>query len=349
MQKQSRTTLRDIAEAAEVSVATVSMALAEHPQVNEQTRLRIAALSKRMNYQRRGGGRKTEDGSAGRRYAMVFVVNQSSNMILFRHVQAITERTSQCAAKVELVTVRDDDPNAVVKRVRALAYDVDGLLLAGVVPQDALRKFEGIGVPCVLFGTVTGDPAAPMRGCSLVATDAQSMAQHATQALLAAGHQRIGFFGWGRVSGGWLDRCYRGFRYAYADAGLSLDLAMAHFETNVAQARIGQLAADRVLSMPRGQRPTAFFAPSASDGVVFAGAMRDAGIAVPPGAIVFAGNSDDTALAELADSPMVYEDIKGIARLCLSLLRAGVDPGTAQVALHYVPYKTSRFDRICGP
>ena len=52
MQEEPKIRLKDIAKYAEVSVATVSMALADHPQVNEETRRKVKLASRKLGYKK---------------------------------------------------------------------------------------------------------------------------------------------------------------------------------------------------------------------------------------------------------------------------------------------------------
>ena len=78
----SRTTIRDVAKAAGVSIGTVSLALADHPSVADSTKLRVRQVATELGYSPSAVGRALR---ARRTNSVALVVPHSSEHV-FGHL-----------------------------------------------------------------------------------------------------------------------------------------------------------------------------------------------------------------------------------------------------------------------
>ncbi|NBB82029.1 MAG: substrate-binding domain-containing protein [Alphaproteobacteria bacterium] len=154
----SRPTIRDIADAAGVSLATVDRVLNERPGVRTTTIERVQAAIDRLGY--------TRDLSAAnlarqREYRFVFALPDDSSQFVETLCAALQETAeAQIAERVSLRVLRIPitDPHEVVRRLDRLDPDaVDGIaIMAPETPQvrDAVGRLKATGMPVV---TVVSD------------------------------------------------------------------------------------------------------------------------------------------------------------------------------------------------
>lgn len=209
-------TLKDVAEAAQVSVATVSHVLNPDsdkfvsPALRERILSAAEALDYRPNLLARGMRGK------GRR-ALALLIPQFENFF-FTRVVVGAERVAYGHGDVLLICSTYDDPDRERFYIeRLISQQVDGFLLsptlAGTANTRALRER---GIPYVVVDR-------KLRGCRVpydyVGFSNKAGARLATEHLIARGHRSIGFIGWKTnlpVIGERLD----GFREALARHGL---------------------------------------------------------------------------------------------------------------------------------
>ncbi len=203
--------MTDVARLAGVSHQTVSRVLNGHPNVREQTRLRVRAAIEQLGYRPNRAARALATG----RSQLIGVVAQNST--LFGPSSLLAAFELAAAARGFVVSVR---------RVRVLdrgsiAEAVDHHLeqrAAGIVviaPTAAADEALAAVPPDIPLVAVDGDPA---RGDTLVTVDQRAGARLATRHLLDAGHRTV----W-HVSGPseWFDAAdrERGWRRTLEEAG----------------------------------------------------------------------------------------------------------------------------------
>jgi DNA-binding LacI/PurR family transcriptional regulator len=203
--------MTDVARLAGVSHQTVSRVLNGHPNVKEQTRLRVRAAIAELGYRPNKAARALVTG----RSQLIGVVAQNS--VLYGPASllaAFEQAAAEAGFAVSVGSVGRLDRESIAGAVeRHLDQRVAGLVVIAPVASagEALAEMPA-GVPLV---TVDGDP---QRAHALVTVDQVAGARAATQHLLNAGHRTV----W-HVSGpaDWYDAAGRidGWRQALRDAG----------------------------------------------------------------------------------------------------------------------------------
>ena len=203
--------MTDVAKLAGVSHQTVSRVLNGHPNVKEQTRLRVRAAIAELGYRPNKAARALVTG----RSQLIGIVALNSTLYGPASLLAAFE---QCAAEagfaVSVGSVGRLDRESITDAVeRHLDQRVAGLVVIAPVASagEALEDMPA-GVPLV---TIDGDPR---RAHALVTVDQVAGARAATQHLLDAGHRTV----W-HVSGpaDWYDAAGRieGWKQALQAAG----------------------------------------------------------------------------------------------------------------------------------
>jgi len=304
-----RATIREIANAAGVSIATVSRVLNDRPDVSPATRevvLRVAreqGFSMNRNARALSGGRT---GLIGVTLPMVHV--EYFSRILWGASEALYEhdmRTVLCPTMHE----RDRE---VTLLEQLLQGTTDGaLLLLTKESNDALRALERKGYPFVVL-----DPRHPVgEGTPVVSAAHWAGAKAATEHLLALGHRRIA-----AITGphGWVASVHRldGFQTALAGAGVLADprlIAKGNFTSES-----GHAAATALLDLD--EPPTAIFAFNDEMAVGTIRAAAERGLRVPEDLSIV--GFDDVEKAELVTPALttVRQPLAEMGRLAVSLL-----------------------------
>ena len=254
-------TIRDVADEAGVSPATVSRALRGMPNVNASTRARIKAAAARLDYVASPSASRLASGRTG----SIAVITPFISRWYFSTVLSGVESVLQAAGMDLLLlciderAAHDDQPSA----AQRLRRRVDGALIVAMPSTDPrVRGVLDLGIPTSLIGvTIEGVPG--------VAIDDFQAARQATQHLVNLGHERIGLIGGSPVEANFTaetDR-ERGYRDVLSAHGLPVQPElMSHGHFTIAG---GERAMTNLLTLP--DPPSAVFAMS--DEMAF-GALR---------------------------------------------------------------------------
>lgn len=184
--RTNRATLHDVARLSGVSTATVARVLANSSLVKPETYERVAAAIKQLNFRRNEMARDLKKGTGSS--AVGLVVNGFDNPY-YAQIAMGAERELRSAGYHLVLGATDEDPgqersvaNAMLeRRVSAL------LIISGTQDHGYLAKERGLGTPVIFVGR---PPVNIEADCVLV--DDRFGVREATEALLKAGHSRIG-------------------------------------------------------------------------------------------------------------------------------------------------------------
>jgi DNA-binding LacI/PurR family transcriptional regulator len=152
--RSSNPTMADLARLSGVSKITVSRALADSPLVNPETRSRIQALAREHNYKLNVNARNLRLRSSNT-VAVIVEMKPSLQRTMFDPyplvlLGGISQELTAAGYSV-LLTTRQGASAAAVQAA-------DGLILLGQGPnQDAVRRFDKLGLPMVVWGASLGD------------------------------------------------------------------------------------------------------------------------------------------------------------------------------------------------
>ncbi|MPY50514.1 LacI family transcriptional regulator [Streptomyces sp. K1PN6] len=297
---KGRVTIREVAERAGVSVATVSRVLSGNYPVPPATRTRVLRAARDLDYVANAHARALVGG--GRK--MVAVVLRQVTSPFYAQVAEGVEAEAAARGWLCLVGTTGGDPGRELEFVQLMREEGARLviLVGGVVEDDAYRErvaryaqaLDASGARLVLCGRPAPDPGIP---ALVVEFDNEAGARAITGHLLSAGHRRIVFLG-GLPGNTALDARVAGYRAALAEHGLPTDAA------HVIDCGLGRAAGHRAMSelLKNTREFTAVFA---GDDMVAAGALRaiaDAGLRVPHDISVVGYN--DIPLAEDFNPPL---------------------------------------------
>lgn len=291
-------TLRDISKAAQVSVSTVSRALAGTGLVNKRTENRVLRIAEEMGYRPNALARSLVTRSSG---LIGLMLNNMVNAS-FQRLAEIAQAKFAAAGYQMLLCITGDDPKQEAAYLSTLFdHRVEGLL---VLPtgfnSDLIDRFVRAGSAVVGVVRNHGDAAYDS-----VLLDDVSGAYDGTRHLLGLGHTRIGIMV-GRPDTNSGRERLAGYKRALAECGVEFRPEYVH--SGPFRPEFGVSSTDELLSLP--EPPTALFSANheASMGVV--GHLASRGIAVP---------------GEL--SLLCYEDVPWFSwhRPAISVVDAGPD------------------------
>lgn len=310
-------TIRDVARASRVSVATVSRVFNESPRVSEDTRLRVVKAATRLGYWPNGTARSL---ITSRTHALGVLLPDLHGEFFSEVIRGIDSaaRQRRLHLLVSSYGAASDDLLAALRTVRGR---VDGLIvMAPDVGMSVALQLRSGGGPTVLLNPENDVPGRD--SISIANVDgAHAMVGH----LLGLGHRRIATVTGPEKN---IDARQRleGYRTALADGGLepSPELEAAGQFTE----RSGYEAALELLK--RRPRPTAIFAANDHMAVGVLGALQDSQVRAPEDVAVV--GFDDIPMARYLTPPLttVHVDMTRLGRRAVEMLLEPAEDGEKQ-------------------
>jgi LacI family transcriptional regulator len=302
--RRSPARIRDVAELASVSVATVSRVLNGDPNVDgelrERVRAAVAQLGYRPNRLARNLRRQQMD-------AIGIVVPDIENPHFAEMVRVIEVTALQLGYRV-LVCNTDEDSDRQADCLRMLADErVSGIVLSPSDPAGRLDQLRDLDIP-----VVTIDRALTEAETDTVVADNVPAVRGVTQRLIDAGHTSIAFVG-GRSEVETGSERQEGYVGAIESAGLVPVLANGGFRRDAARAAVTELLQcdDPVSALVVANNLMALGALQA---------IRDCRLTVPDDIAVIA--VDNPPWAELLAPPLTVlaQPIRAMATTAMDLL-----------------------------
>jgi LacI family transcriptional regulator len=307
-------TIRDVARAAGVSIATVSRVFNDHTLVNPETASRVLEIATKLDYWPNGAAQSLTT----RRTQTLGVMLPELFGEFYSEVIRGIDRQSRTHDYQILLSSSHSNGEEVLIAGRAMLGRIDGLIM--MAPDEAsIETVERVRrrVPVVLL-----NPRIEVEGCCSVAFENFSGARAAVSHLISLGHRDIAMITGpqGNVDA---EERLRGFRRALADAGLDPDAACV-IPGDFREAAGYEAGATLLARQPR---PTAVFAANDGMAVGFLAAMSAAGKRVPRDIAVV--GFDDIAMAAYLNPPLttVSVDACGLGQRAVDLMMGAIESG----------------------
>ncbi|HZC39520.1 MAG TPA: LacI family DNA-binding transcriptional regulator [Streptosporangiaceae bacterium] len=212
--RPARPTMRDVAQAAGVSLMTVSRVVNGQPGVQPETAARVELAIRRLGYQRNNAARQLRRGGEPTQTIGVLVDDLANPFF------AALARAVEDAARERGYVVLIGSSNDSLRREREVisafcARQVDGLLVVPVAGSHRFLRDQ------LALGTkvVCADRPADGMAVDTVMVDNRQAARQAVRHLLDQGHRRIGYLG-DREDIWTIRQRHAGFLAAFEDLGL---------------------------------------------------------------------------------------------------------------------------------
>src|SRR6478609_1988159 len=271
MSREKEITIYDIARELNISAATVSRGLKDHPAVNKATRKRIQELAGKLGYRSNtfaSNLRKKSTRTIGvivPRLSSYFMSNVIAGM---EHI-ASTEGYNMIISQ-SLETLKKEKANADTM----FNNRVDGLLASLSFETENLDHFEPFirkGIPLIFF-----DRIKEHRQCMGIIIDNYKAAYEATKHLLDKGYRRIMHIGGSTISDVYAERL-RGYKQALTDHKIAVDPKLI-LSKNMSE-ESGIEAAKYILKLKH--LPDAVFSANDACAVYCMRTLQQAGIRIP--------------------------------------------------------------------
>jgi LacI family transcriptional regulator len=263
------TTLEDIARALNVSKMTVSRAINNHPEINQDTRARILEVAQKMNYRPNQFARAL---TTSRSFLIGIVVPDLMHSY-FSEICRGVESKARPSGYQNLICSTDEEPRKELDEIEALLSRTDGLIVASSLADQDVKFYRQLlrdNARIVLIDRV-------LEGlkCSHVVTDDLEVGRLATNHLIKLGHREIGHLRGTNVSTS--IKRFEGYSRAMSDAGLKSSTSISR--------ECGYTESDGYRAMKvwitEGGLPTAIFAANDPAAIGAMSALYEAGIKVP--------------------------------------------------------------------
>ena len=328
-------TIRDVARAAGVSVATVSRAFNDSGPVHAETRQRIRDVAQAMRYVPNSAARTLTTSKAN---ACGVLLPDLYGEFYSEVIRGI-DQTARRHGHHVLVSSSHDDQAELEAAVRAMRGRVDGLILMlPDVDVHAVAANLPEQLPVVLINAADGDGAF-----DTISLDNYGGAYAMVRHLLAQGRERVAIITGGPRNRDARERL-RGYSAALWDAGAEW---RADWEIVGDFTEAGGYRAGKAL-VALEPRPNAVFAANDAMAIGAMSAFREAGLLVPIDIAV--GGFDDVPMARYMSPPLtsVHVAISELGVQAMTTLLDAVRAHNQHVRQRIVLSATLRVRDSCG-
>jgi len=344
--RPDKITLKDIANEAKVSISTVSMALGNYPDVNEETKRKILQFSKKLGYTKptKMIERRLREGAfsntAMKRFGYMLIGNKLTDEARSILTHALATSASTMGVRLELSGVdfeEADNLDLVERRLLTFAEGLDGIILSGYLNPHFLIRVQETSVPCVVVNYVLDTLEAP--NINIVTANWLGMGLFGTSQLIKWGHRKIGFVTEIMTTRMPAEQWLSGYQLAIVQAGLAFDKKLVH----IAGKRFagGRPAAEQMVAM--NEPPTAYVIPDVRTAASFCTAMRDLGTNLSPTCIAMGGELDVTHTYHMEKYPLITIDQDSFAEIIMQKLLDLCKTPARISTTTIIPYTTYNF------
>lgn len=267
-------TIKDVAKKAGVSLSTVSLVINNKSNISPETRQKVEQAILELDYHPRRNARGL---AAKRTFNIGFILTDdhfSQAEPFYTKVFLGTEfEARQHHYYILLTTVpRGFREGSTVPRF-LLERNVDGVIMAGRVPQGLINYVKKLKLPIVFVDYLPNDSR-----CSAVLIDNEGGAHAAVAHLIDQGHRQIAFLGGDMAHPSMAERLI-GYKRALQERGLAAPEALTVVDQNDSGFQNGYAGASDLFA--RGVKPTAIFACNDAMAIGCLKYLQERGWAVP--------------------------------------------------------------------
>jgi LacI family transcriptional regulator len=283
--RMRRSTIKDVASRAKVSLKTVSRVINNEASVLERTRNKVLHAIGELNYQPDLSARSLRSAKS---YALGLVYDNPNPYYVISVQNGVLSVCRETGFGLQIHPCNSSSPN-LAEELRDLVRHarLAGLVLA---PPMSERKelIEFLSANQIKFVRIISAAEDPRDGYPCVYVDDRDAAYEITEHLIQLGHQRIGFL-WGGASHRSSPERFKGYESALKDYGIPIDKKLIvpgdySFEDGFRGAR-------KLLALK--ERPTAIFGSNDEIAAGVLAAAKSSGMNIPY----------DLSIAGFEDSP----------------------------------------------
>jgi LacI family transcriptional regulator len=306
--------IKDIAEAAGVSPATVSLVLNNRPGVGAETRQRILAMARTLEYDIERSNNLTRNKEETIRFLRVsrhgHVVNNDHAIFISNYIDGLSQEARALGLNLEILTIQDGPIDAVIEAAQASRIGGSIILGTEFTPEE-IQRFAAVKAPVVFMDTY--DETACF---NFVDMNNRESVFTAVNHIVAKGHREIGLVTSGVSTPNFKMRA-EAFKAALSAQGLSY----AKDDFFLVDSTFQGAYADMLAALSGRQRmPTALFC--ANDIMAFGciKALKERGFRVPEDISIV--GFDNLPASAMLDPPLTTVEVSKfqIGKMALRLL-----------------------------
>jgi LacI family transcriptional regulator len=291
------TTIKDIAEQADVSIATVSLVLNNKRGVSEETRKKIRKIAEEMNYSNplRSPVAATQEGTI--RFLKIarhgHTVNRDHNVFISDYIDGIIHAAKELQYKTEITSFRTTPVDQIVETIQFQSDLAGAIVLGTELNREDIVAFQKASVPLVFIDTFLD--YVPFDFVDMNNID---MVFKVIEHFLHYGHRELGIAR-SRIKTRNFSLRDKAFREAMASLGIALDERYVFDVDCTAQGAYEDMA--RYLE-DGAALPSALFCTNDIIAFGVLKALREKGVRVPEDISIV--GFDDLPTAALLDPPL---------------------------------------------
>ena len=280
-----RSTIKDVAALAQVSLKTVSRVINDEPSVQARTKERVQQAIAELGYQPDPSARSLRSAQS---YALGLLYDNPNPYYVIAVQNGVLSVCRETGYGLQIHPCDSTSPTLAAEIIELVQH----ARLAGIVLAPPMSERQPLVAELIAHGIrlvrIVSAAADPQDGTACVYVDDRDAAYEITEYLIQLGHGRIGFL-WGGKSHGSSWERYKGYEEALRDYGIALDPDLVvegdySFDDGFRGAR-------RLLTL--AERPTAIFGSNDEIAAGVLAAAKSSGMNVPY----------DLSIAGFEDSP----------------------------------------------
>lgn len=317
--------IREVAHAAGVSVATVSRALSCPEKVSKSTRKKVQQAIDELKYRPNMLARNFR---SARSYSLLVLVPDISNPFFALVIRAIEDRAQQKGYSVLLGDTRDSAKREQDYMRLAETRLADGVIQLRPHSLGDTPSSESLSFPYINLCAAQSTPAPSIRVDNALA--AEEVVAH----FFGFGHRRIGVITGLRDNAHTQDR-FEGYKRGLEKQGLAFDPALVA-EGNFSMPS-GQSAARQFIAM--SEPPTAIFCMNDEMAIGAGQCLKDSGLSIP-GDVSIVG-FDDISYAKYSDPPLttIAQPAETMGTVATDLLLQLIDGEVLSAKEYVLPFE----------
>ena len=282
MSSPKEVTIYDIAKVLDLSPATVSRGLKDHPAIKKDTRKRIKDTAVEMGYQQNLFARNLRV----KKTNTIGIIIPRLNSYFMSTVISGMEKIANQRGYILIISQSQESVEKEIASVNTMFNSrVDGLLVSLAFDTDNLDHFDAVlkkQIPVIFFDRVVEHAA-----CTSVVIDNVKAGYDATLHLLNEGCRRVVYIGGNLKRNVYADRL-KGYRLALLEKGIAFEDDLQIINNLSEQAGIE--AAQQILKMQN--RPDGIFAANDTSAVACIQELKQHGIRIPEDVAIVGFNND---------------------------------------------------------
>ncbi len=290
-----KTTIKEVAKNAGVSIATVSLVVNNNERISPETRRKVLRSIKNLNYTPTKSARNLASQKTGN---IGFILTSDhflrTEPFYTRIFLGCEFEAREGEYYILLTTVKSDYDSEYPLPRFVLDKSVDGIIVAGKIPDALIKKLSGSNIPLVFVDYEPQNGSYPM-----ILIDNVSGGMQATEYLVGLGHTKIGFIA-GDINHPSIKERLNGYKAALEKAGINFKQDLVICESPYPDRYNGYLTAQKLIE--RCNNITAIFACNDAMAIGAMQFLRDKGYKIPQDVSVV--GFDDVEADLMIDPPL---------------------------------------------